>query len=159
MKDIQHVANALNLKKDLEAELIPEDNIDCAIAHVEAVIGSGAPLMKTGANGAGNGATGAKGADGANPGESEPVTDENKNEGWTTTDVHGYMMFQVCRKLDLLKQPLLAFNKSHFSGIVAKEMDLKSRLEFIQGNLMQNPSDIALQIEAKSILQEYILDR
>ncbi|KAK7255705.1 hypothetical protein RIF29_29124 [Crotalaria pallida] len=67
------------------------------------------------------------------------------------SDIQGYMVFQVCKKLDLLKQPLKSLNKAHFSGIVAKEQDLKSRLNFIQGLLVQNPSDISLQNEEKEI--------
>ncbi|KAK7273372.1 hypothetical protein RIF29_14421 [Crotalaria pallida] len=99
MKHIQHVADALTLKKNLKSDSIPEENIDRALFHVEAVIGSGAPPMKPGDDGATNGAI--------------IVSCPKKNafkyfnmwaqyDGFLNliqsvwqTEVHGYLMFQI----------------------------------------------------------------
>ncbi|KAK7274473.1 hypothetical protein RIF29_15564 [Crotalaria pallida] len=67
-----------------------------------------------------------------------------ENESNSQEDA-GSMMFQICRKLQLLKAPLRNLNSQHFAYIDKKEADIRDRLDLVQKELIQQPDDIALQ--------------
>ncbi|KAK7260138.1 hypothetical protein RIF29_25934 [Crotalaria pallida] len=69
--------------------------------------------------------------------------------------IYGTAMFQLSKRMDLLRQPLLALNKNHFSDIEKKEKVLRDRLEEIQNALSQNPLDIPMQIEERKVIKDY----
>ncbi|KAK7273608.1 hypothetical protein RIF29_14664 [Crotalaria pallida] len=60
------------------------------------------------------------------------------------TNVEGFMMYQVSRKLQLLKSPLKGLNKRSFSDIDKKEVELKDHLLGVQSQLVLNPLDVLL---------------
>ncbi|KAK7255941.1 hypothetical protein RIF29_29370 [Crotalaria pallida] len=90
------------------------------------------------------------------------LVDKNNDEGnescHETTQAHeqntnsnpgtiaGTLMYQVCKKLGMLKKPFSDLNKRKFTEIDKKKCDLRNRLDFIQSMLAQYPSDAMQQI-------------
>ncbi|KAK7268080.1 hypothetical protein RIF29_20766 [Crotalaria pallida] len=62
----------------------------------------------------------------------EDASDQNLNNQWTTVMTRSFKMFQVCRKLRLLKSLLRTLNKMSFSEIDKKDLDQRAKLEMVQ---------------------------
>ncbi|KAK7268026.1 hypothetical protein RIF29_20709 [Crotalaria pallida] len=74
--------------------------------------------------------------------------------GWEVEE-SGSTMFQVCRKLQNLKQPLRKLNKVSFADIDIKEREMRTRLLEIQEKLDKDPLNLVLQEEEAQYAKEY----
>ncbi|KAK7243920.1 hypothetical protein RIF29_38733 [Crotalaria pallida] len=72
---------------------------------------------------------------------------------WSET-VEGSYMYQVCRKLQKLQKPLSLLNRNCYSKIGERELVLKTQLDQVQNDLMQNPSDHQLQLAERILAKE-----
>ncbi|GFZ12866.1 hypothetical protein Acr_23g0012510 [Actinidia rufa] len=68
--------------------------------------------------------------------------------------VEGTAMFKLCRKLKVLKGPLKALNKMHFSHISARAAAAEEDLLQVQQQLHDNPTDSSLQIRVASLKKQ-----
>ncbi|XP_059306468.1 uncharacterized protein LOC132057896 [Lycium ferocissimum] len=65
--------------------------------------------------------------------------------------IEGYLMFQVVKKMKLLKQKLKALHKSNFCNLVEKANQDREDLKKVQTQLQQDPQNVALQEEEKEV--------
>ncbi|XP_060210999.1 uncharacterized protein LOC132638023 [Lycium barbarum] len=68
--------------------------------------------------------------------------------GWNI-EVTGYKMFQVARKLKMLKRQLKMLHKEHFNNIVKEEHDNRAAMLECQVRLQEDPTDVIVQQEEK----------
>ncbi|KAK7256457.1 hypothetical protein RIF29_29907 [Crotalaria pallida] len=65
--------------------------------------------------------------------------------------IDGSKMYQICRRLYLLRKPLYTLNKLCYSHIDKKELDTREKIDDLQKQLDLNPHDLALQNTEKII--------
>lgn len=75
-------------------------------------------------------------------------------EGSWNEPVVGYKMFQVVRKMKMLKQKLMKLHKQNFNNLVEDNEDRKN-LQKIQEQLQFNPSDKTLQQVERGLGQKF----
>ncbi|KAK7260219.1 hypothetical protein RIF29_26080 [Crotalaria pallida] len=65
--------------------------------------------------------------------------------------IEGSMMFQICRKLQLLRAPLRKLNRLHFAQIDRREVEVREQLEMVKNELVLRPFDTALHLAEKDL--------
>ncbi|KAK7281911.1 hypothetical protein RIF29_10282 [Crotalaria pallida] len=69
--------------------------------------------------------------------------------------IEGSLMFQICKKLNILKTPLSALNRQHFAHFDRREVDIKDILDLVQNELIQNLNDVSLHMTEKDLCRQY----
>ncbi|KAH0695977.1 hypothetical protein KY289_013459 [Solanum tuberosum] len=64
-------------------------------------------------------------------------------------------MFQIVKKLKLMKQKLRKLNSQHFKNIVSEASDDRKSLKVVNGRLQADPSNVQIQMEENIVYQKY----
>ncbi|XP_019262934.1 PREDICTED: uncharacterized protein LOC109240719 [Nicotiana attenuata] len=75
-------------------------------------------------------------------------------QGWQQ-QVAGYSMFQVVKKLKLLKKALKKLNQQHFRNILTEAEEDRAALNQVQNRLHSDPSNKALQEQEIAMYQKF----
>ncbi|KAK2641984.1 hypothetical protein Ddye_023747 [Dipteronia dyeriana] len=70
---------------------------------------------------------------------------------------HGNMQFQLCSKLQNLKNALKSINKNTMGDVTVKSIEAKAALVECQRNLDLQPFDASLRIQEKELMSSYTL--